>query len=276
MSKDVRKVCFVIMGFGKKTDFESGRTLDLDATYHEIIKPASEANELRCIRADEVMHSGIIDTPMYEMLLRADIVIADISTGNINAVYELGVRHALRPHCTVIMKEASGRLQFDLDHVSTFKYDHLGEDIGSREARRASRELGEIIKKVLANPAIDSPVYTYLPLLQQPRLNEAEYRELLDEAEAEGERLGTLLSTGETAIRSGDFPAAVAAFRAAESMRPDEPYILQRLSLVVYKSKLPSEAEALMAARGLIERLSPESSNDPETLGLNGAIRKRL
>ena len=39
----------------------------------------------------------MIDTRMYEMLLRADLVIADISTGNVNAVYELGVRHALKP-----------------------------------------------------------------------------------------------------------------------------------------------------------------------------------
>jgi hypothetical protein len=27
------KTCFVIQGFGKKTDFQSGRTLDLDASY---------------------------------------------------------------------------------------------------------------------------------------------------------------------------------------------------------------------------------------------------
>ncbi len=96
MSKDPRKVCFVIMGFGKKTDYESGRTLDLDATYETIIRPAAADQDLRCIRADEIMHSGVIDTEMYEMLLRADLVVADISTGNVNAVYELGVRHAFK------------------------------------------------------------------------------------------------------------------------------------------------------------------------------------
>jgi len=30
------KLCFVVMGFGKKTDYETGRTLDLNATYKEI------------------------------------------------------------------------------------------------------------------------------------------------------------------------------------------------------------------------------------------------
>ena len=33
-------LCFVVMGFGKKTDYESGRTLDLNATYEAIIKPS--------------------------------------------------------------------------------------------------------------------------------------------------------------------------------------------------------------------------------------------
>ena len=39
---DVRGTCFVVMGFGKKTDFESGRTLDLDKTYRNIIEPAAQ------------------------------------------------------------------------------------------------------------------------------------------------------------------------------------------------------------------------------------------
>ena len=61
---DGQKLCFVVMGFGKKTDFETGRLLDLDATYETIIQPAVEAAGLRCTRADEVLHSGIIDTEM--------------------------------------------------------------------------------------------------------------------------------------------------------------------------------------------------------------------
>lgn len=43
MQEDHRPVCFVVMGFGKKTDFETGRPLDLDATYNAIISPAVTA-----------------------------------------------------------------------------------------------------------------------------------------------------------------------------------------------------------------------------------------
>ena len=94
---EVKGTCFVVMGFGKKTDFETGRTLDLDKTYKGIIKGAVTDAGLKCIRADEIKHSGPIDAPMYEQLLNADVVVADLSTSNKNAYYELGVRHALRP-----------------------------------------------------------------------------------------------------------------------------------------------------------------------------------
>ena len=35
--------CFVIMGYGKKTDFKQNKSFDLDKTYRNIIKPAAEA-----------------------------------------------------------------------------------------------------------------------------------------------------------------------------------------------------------------------------------------
>lgn len=97
-----------IMGFGEKTDLATGRTLDLDKTYRIIIKKAVEDCGLECIRGDDVIHSGIIDKPMYELLLGADVVvIADLSTSNANAIYELGIRHALRP--CYLQKQGTGR-----------------------------------------------------------------------------------------------------------------------------------------------------------------------
>lgn len=274
--KDERKLCFVVMGFGKKTDFESGRTLDLDATYEGIIQPAVEGAGFRCIRADEVMHSGVIDAEMYEMLLRADLVIADISTGNVNAIYELGVRHALRPSSTIVMKEDKGRLYFDLDHVSTFHYQHLGEDIGAREAARASRELRSLIDTVVNAQKPDSPVYTYLPTLQQPQLSEEEFAELIDEKEAEQERLYSYMRAGEAAREESRHDDAATAYMAASQLKPNDPFIIQQLALATYKSKQPSEIFAIINGLGIISTLDPDSSNDPETRGITGAMHKRL
>jgi hypothetical protein len=59
----------------------------------------------------------------------------------------------------------------------------------------------------------------------------------------------------------------------------EDPYIVQRLTLVTYKRKFASEQEeleALKEARTLLNTLEPATSNDTETLGLWGAVHKRL
>jgi len=66
------RTCFVVMGCGKKTDYQSGRVLDLDKSYQYIIKPAAEHAGLDCKRADEIIHSGLIDVPMFRQLLSAE------------------------------------------------------------------------------------------------------------------------------------------------------------------------------------------------------------
>src|SRR5450432_3489025 len=164
------------MGFGKKTNYatEPPRTLDLDKTYANIIAPAVKASGLRCVRADEVQQAGIIDQRMYEMLLRADLVVADISTANPNALYELGVRHALRPFSTIVIKELAEKFLFDLSHLATVEYKHLGEDIGATEAREKQAVLEGLIREVLARQETDSPVYTFLRGLKGPMMSEQE------------------------------------------------------------------------------------------------------
>jgi hypothetical protein len=153
--------CFVVMGFGIKTDFESGRTLDLDKSYRNLIKPAVEAAGYRCIRADEIVHSGLIDVPMYEQLMAADIVVADLSTSNKNAFYELGIRHALRPFTTIVIAESKLKAPFDINHVVVRSYEHLGTDIGFDEVMRFRALLTEAITTIAATPEaskVDSPV----------------------------------------------------------------------------------------------------------------------
>jgi len=145
------KTCFVVMGFGEKTDFQSSpqRVLDLDKTYRVIIRPAVEAAGLECIRADQIDHSGVIDKPMYEWLLKADVLVADLSTSNANALYELGVRHALRPHTTIIMAESNFRFPFDVKALNILQYEHLGKGIDAEEAGAKSKVLEARIRALV-------------------------------------------------------------------------------------------------------------------------------
>lgn len=58
---------------------------------------------------------------MYAMIVKADLVIADISTLNPYAIYELSVRHAVRPSLTIIIRaESTPKIPFDIDHTRVF------------------------------------------------------------------------------------------------------------------------------------------------------------
>lgn len=293
--------CFVVMGFGKKTDFETGRVLDLDTSYRNMIKPAVEAAGLRCIRADEIVHSGLIDVPMYEQLLNADVVVADLSTSNKNAFYELGVRHALRPFTTVVICEDGIKtFPFDVNHVAVRQYHHLGEDIGFSEAMRFRQVLTDTIVEIKKKDPRekDSPVYTFLNGLNPPALAATVQAAVQTAARETGAKAGSepesppksndqthslLMQQVDDAQNRSDFATAKSLLAAIRVMmkaqapkRPEDPYIIQRLALLTYKSKLPTEVGALKEARDLLVALDPATSNDTETLGLWGAVHKRL
>src|ERR1044072_6644853 len=157
-----KPVCFVIMGFGEKTDLTTGRTLDLDMTYRIIIKKAMPDAGLECIRADITIHVGVLEKPMCELLLNADMVIADLSTANANAIYERGVRHALRPYSTIVIAESQFKFPFDIGHLLIRPYEHLGKGIDAEEADRMRGELKKTIEALLSKQETDSPVFTFL------------------------------------------------------------------------------------------------------------------
>ncbi|HEX8144056.1 MAG TPA: TRAFs-binding domain-containing protein [Pyrinomonadaceae bacterium] len=297
--------CFVVMGFGIKTDYATGRQLDLNKSYRLLIKPVVEERGLVCVRADEIRHSGIIDVPMYQELLTADVVIADLSTANPNALYELGIRHALRPQTTIVISESKLPYPFDLNHVVITGYTHLGDAIDFDEVVRFRQVLGNTLDAVLQEKNTDSPVYTFLKLtppslggeaaqavaragkaLEQAgqAIADAAVEQRASEPEQTNPTLSMLIEQGERAIEASQFPMAKAMFAAALQLGQDptcgaitqDPYLIQRFVLTTYKAEQPDKLSALNEALKLLEQLAPNDSNDPETVGLAGAIEKRL
>lgn len=263
------------MGYGVKTDPTTGRELNLDKTYKNIIKPAVKEANLECIRADEIKHSGTIDVPMYKHLLESDVVIADLSTYNANAFYELGVRHALRPKTTIAIAESELQPPFDVNHTVIHQYEHLGKDIGCDEAVRFRKELVDTINMILdSGEYIDSPVYTYIKDLKPPIFDSINVDNIDDKKQME--TLGSIIEKATDALNKDDFMLAKALFEHARSIDFNNEYIIQKLALSTYKSKYPSHVEALKEALSVLEVLKLEKTTDPETLGLAGAIYKRL
>lgn len=270
------KVCFVIMGFGEKTDYRHSRTLNLDKTYNNIIKPACQETGYKCIRADEISNTGIIDVPMYKYLLSADVVIADVSTYNPNALYELGVRHALRPYSTIVISEDGLEYPFDISHTKIALYEHLGKGIDFDEVMRFKGELVNLLNHLKDNIENDSPVYTYLNELNPPKYKKEELEAEIKKEKVDIKSLNSLIESAENCLSNTEFLHAKDLFLQAQKRAPNNEYLKQRIVLCTYKSKVPNEFVALTNALVLIEQLNPKGSTNPETLGLHGAITKRL
>lgn len=168
----MNKTCFVIMGYGIKNN------LNLDLAYEEIIKPCIIENQLipfplykessyNAYRCDEISGTISIDYKFVTCLNGADIVIADISTMNVNAIYELGARHALKPRSTILLcaKEKEKEFKFfDITYVPIIFYEHNGtflrEDIISQTKNQLNSLLDFAINTSTNVP--DNPIYRAL------------------------------------------------------------------------------------------------------------------
>ena len=272
------KICFVIMGYGKKTDITLGKTFDLDKTYQNIIKPAVLNAGFKCVRGDEVIESGMIDKSMYALLIHSNLVIADITTFNPNAIYELGIRHAARPFSTIIMKEKDGNIPFDINHNKTFTYSHMGEDIGVSEAERCVKALTTLILEIDRSKEVDSPLFHHIKGVQPYELPEEEYVELIKELADKEKSIFGLVEKAKLEMINNNFSDAARYWKKASEKVDNDFYFVQQLAICTYKNPELNATIALLDALSIIRKLEPDNrtTNDPETLGITGAIYKRL
>src|SRR6266567_9563380 len=109
--------------------------VDFDAIEKNLVSPALENIGAEGRTTGEILEAGNIRTDMFQQLLVADLVVADITTNNPNAFYELGIRHALQEKRTFLIRARPSALQtsvealkdnevpFDLKTDRYFEYD---------------------------------------------------------------------------------------------------------------------------------------------------------
>jgi tetratricopeptide (TPR) repeat protein len=212
---------------------------------------------------------------MLDSILKADFVLADISTLNANVLYELGIRHAVRKNTTIIISEEKLPYPFDLSHILIERYQHLGDGIDYGEVVRFKKALTDKIKELVNINKVDSPLYTYFPNLEVPRFTQVEIAAIKEQIEEAGS-LADYISQAEQAKNEKRYRDAINALNKARALHQDNLLVIQRLALVTYKSEIPDKATSLHNALRILEEANPSSTTDVETLGLCGAIYKRL
>ena len=155
---------FIIRPFGTR------KGIDFDGVEKNLIAPALEKLGAEGRTTGEILEAGNIRIDMFQELLIADIVIADITTNNPNAFYELGIRHALQEKRTFLIRAKLPRPQtvdeqkeadvpFDLKTDRYFEYDPANPGA-------SLEKLTEALRETAANNRQDSPVFLSLPNLK--------------------------------------------------------------------------------------------------------------
>lgn len=264
------KSCFVVMGYGQRLDPITGKKVDLNKIYFDIIKPIAIECGYNCYRGDEIPDSGIIDVSMYYGILDADLVIADITTLNPNAIYELGVRHGVRKRKTIVMMEQSNKFFFDLNHVRTLQYEyHSRGKVWKIEVEKVKNALKERIEYLDQQDEKDSPLYTFIDDLCEPQK--------LSKQEFNGDKGIPLYERVRTAInarRTKQYKKALELFEELNKQYPADTFFIQQKALCTYKLKQPTEEVSYIEALNILKPIS--ESIDPETNGLIASIHKRL
>jgi len=173
-----RPHAFVAMPFGVKSGPRGAdgklldptlETIDFNRVYDDFIAPALESAGLEPFRADQEKSAGDIIPDMFQELLVADLVVADLTIDNPNVWYELGIRHALRSRGVVIV---SGRVTPAFDTYTQRKLIYrLTEWAANPKILEEDRvKLAEMVTATMDawHGRKISPVYNLLPNLQEP------------------------------------------------------------------------------------------------------------
>ena len=148
--------------------------IDFTRVCDELLEPAWTAPGATPGVPTEIIEAGDIRRDMFELLLTADFVVADLTVPNPNVFYELGVREGACPRGIIAVSgNDGGRMPFDVAPDRTFAYDpsfffEEGANTSVKDKDDQLRRLTEVFERAIAaDPGtIGSPVYSLLPGLK--------------------------------------------------------------------------------------------------------------
>lgn len=289
---------FVAMPFGVKSGSD-GKDIDFNRVFSDLLRPALEAAGCTVFRADGEQRAGDIRTDMFQELLVADLVLADLTLDNPNVWYELGVRHALRARGVLLVQGPRPTNPFDIYTDRKLRY-RLKDGAPDPEFIEADMTaLTAMAQATLASDALRkvSPVYTLLPHLREPA-----WRDLLlqgkNEFGAAFERWDARMKVARAKCRAGDllvlagetptqalwleakraagnsllqlcqYPFALEQFEDGLRVEPGD--AVCRSKRIICLSRMGHHEEAHEAARQLVA----DRPSDAEALSLAGRVEK--
>jgi hypothetical protein len=131
-----------------------------------LIEPAVASFGMSLVRADQIDKPGMITKQIMEFLVKARLVIVDMSYHNPNVFYELAIRHMMRLPIVQIVRKAD-TIPFDVNQMRTVIIDT--SDIYSFAPRISTyqTDISSQIRRALEAPdAVETPISIFFPTLR--------------------------------------------------------------------------------------------------------------
>lgn len=141
------KSCFAVMPFDAA----------FDDVFEHAIERAATRRGYRCHRADRAAGAINLIEAMIHHIFEADLVIADLTGGNMNVLYELGIAHSCcERNKTLMIAEDGSRIPFDVRPYHVVLYDRSYGGIKSLREKLAEHiDFLADAERPVANPVQD-------------------------------------------------------------------------------------------------------------------------
>ena len=109
------------------------------SVFNKMMKTAVEDAGFRCVRGDTPPRIGDLTQTIWSALMRAGLVVADVSIPNPNVFYEIGLTHALGKDCFILYQE-NVVLPADIAGSHYYPYDLDNLDAGMENLQRGIKK----------------------------------------------------------------------------------------------------------------------------------------
>jgi hypothetical protein len=157
---DWSKACFYVTPIGSPG---SEQRMHSDLFLSALVEPAVTQFGLTVIRADQIGKAGLITAQVIEHLVKARLVVADLSFHNPNVFYELALRHAKRLPVVQLIRTADP-IPFDLEQFRTIQIDttSIYTLVPQLETYRA--EIASHIRRAMSDGSdVENPLTAFYP-----------------------------------------------------------------------------------------------------------------
>jgi hypothetical protein len=155
--------CFYITPIGGA---DSDQRKHSDLFMGTLIEPAVASFGLTLVRADQIDKPGMITRQIMEFLVKARLVIVDLSFHNPNVFYELAIRHMMRLPIVQIVRKAD-TIPFDVNQMRTVIVDTSDIYAFAPRISTYQTDISSHVRRALDEPdSVETPISTFFPSLR--------------------------------------------------------------------------------------------------------------